>query len=64
MIKKIAKFIERKLSKSKTDFFSLPSSEQKRIINKATRDANIEQSNLIKIYKNKFEELKTDKHKI
>lgn len=64
MIKKIAKFIERKLNKPKTDFFSLSSSEQKRIINKATRDANIEQSNLIKIYKNKFEELKTDKDKI
>lgn len=63
MIKKIAKFIEKKPNKSKTDFFNLPSSEQKRIINKAARDANLEQLNLIRSYKNKFGELKTDKYK-
>ncbi len=64
MIKKIAKFIKRGSNKSKTDFFSLSSSEQKRIINKAARDANTEQSNLIRSYESKFGELKTNKHKV
>jgi len=64
MIKKIAKFIEKKPNKSGTDFFNLSSGEQKRIINKAARDANIEQLSLIRSYKNKFGELKTDKYKI
>jgi len=64
MIKKIAKFIKRRSDKSKTDFFSLSSGEQKRIINKAARDANTEQSNLIRNYKSKFGRLKTNKHKV
>lgn len=64
MIKKIAKFIEKKPNKLETDFFNLPSGEQKRIINKAAKDANIEQLSLIRSYKNKFGELKTDKYKI
>ena len=63
MIKKIAQFIKRGSNKSRTDFFSLPSREQKRIINKAARDANTEQSNLIRSYKSKFGELKTGKYK-
>ncbi|MCK4781488.1 hypothetical protein KAS79_00990 [Candidatus Parcubacteria bacterium] len=64
MIKKISKFLKRGSNKSKTDFFSLSSGEQKKIINKAARDANIEQSNLIKSYENKFGGLKTGNHKI
>lgn len=63
MIKKIAEFIKRGSNKSRTDFFNLPSGEQKRIINKAARDANAEQSDLIRSYKSKFGELKTDNHK-
>ena len=63
MIKKISKFIKKESNKSKTDFFSLSSGEQKRIINKAARDANTKQSNLVRRYKNKFGELKTDKYK-
>ena len=63
MIKKISKFIKRESNKSKTDFFGLSSGEQKRIINKAARDANVEQSNLIRSYKSKFGELRIDKSK-
>ena len=63
MIKKISKLIKKGSDKSKTDFFSLSSGEQKRIINKAARDANTEQSNLVRRYKIKFGELKTDKYK-
>ena len=63
MIKKISKFIKKESNKSKTDFFSLSSGEQKRIINKAARDANTKQSNLVRRYKNKFGELKTDRYK-
>ena len=63
MIKKISKFIKKGSNKSKTDFFSLSSGEQKRIINKAARDANTKQSNLVRRYKDKFWELKTDKYK-
>ena len=63
MIKKISKFIKKESNKSKTDFFSLSSGEQKRIINKAARDANTKQSNLVRRYKDKIGELKTDKYK-
>lgn len=63
MIKKISKFIKRGSDKSKTDFFSLSSGEQKRIINKAARDANAEQANLIRSYKSKFGKLKTGEHR-
>ena len=63
MIKRISKYIKRESSKSKADFFSLSSGEQKRIINKAARDANTEQANLIKSYKSKFGKLNADKCK-
>jgi len=56
MIKKISKLIKKGSDRSKTDFFSLSSSKQKRIINKAARDANTEQADLIKRYKSKFGE--------
>lgn len=54
MIKRIAKLMDKKPNKSKTDFFKLSSGEQKDIIKKAIRISNKEQYNLIKEYEKKF----------
>ncbi len=64
MITKIIAYIKNNKTKNDLNFFEMPAGAQKKIIDKAVRDANKEQLDLVRRYDEKFKSFKIDKCKI